>query len=113
MKWKTPYNAKPDQGEVNNDPSLTIPDEALSIQEILVRHARGLPTTGQRVPIYLGEDEEFPDPRKMDISEREALKKELKQEIKELTKPKPKPVENRPENPPAPSAGGEPTPPTK
>lgn len=43
-------------GEVNLEPSLTIPDDALSIKEILDRYARGLPLGGERVPVYNGEE---------------------------------------------------------
>lgn len=75
MKFKTAYNAIPEEGEVNNMPSMTIPDDTMSVAEIMERYARGLPIAGQKVPSYeLSEEENealIPaDWEKLDISER-------------------------------------------
>ncbi|QCQ85134.1 hypothetical protein [Blackfly microvirus SF02] len=75
MKFKTPWNANefPKKYEVNNKPSMTVPDQTMSISTILERYARGLPVGGSnRVPIYNGEDDDIMPPNweKLDLSER-------------------------------------------
>lgn len=87
---------KETQGEVNNEPSLTVPDQTMSIREILERYARGLSVTDGRVPIYLGEDE-MPDLSKLDLVELHEMKFQVAQNIEALEKPQPDPV---PEAPP-------------
>ena len=48
MLFKTPWNADlfeddPTNGEVNHEPSMTIPDQSMSIEEIVNRFASGEP----------------------------------------------------------------------
>lgn len=71
-------------GEVNTLPSLTIPDEVMSMREILIRHSRGLPIAAGKVPIYEGDDSDLPDPRTMDLADRQLLKESLQAELREL-----------------------------
>ena len=54
IKFKTPYNKHlfPTIGEKNTKPSMTIPDQAMSIPEMIRRYASGLPLGGARVPMY-------------------------------------------------------------
>lgn len=66
-------------------PSVTVPDQAMSVKEILDRFARGLPLGGVRVPVWDGE-EEVPDFRKMDLADVETFMRENKQEIEYLQK---------------------------
>lgn len=76
--FKTPYNADkfPKDDEINLEPSLTVPDEQLSIREIVERFSKGLPlpsTMTKQGHYELDEDDEseFPDTSKMDITEKE------------------------------------------
>jgi hypothetical protein len=87
MKHRNQYNSKNFQndGEKNFPPSLTIPDQTLSIKEILERYARGLPMDG-KVPIYEGEDGDGIDPRRLDLSERAELQIQYTQELNEIKK---------------------------
>jgi len=76
-------------GEFNNSPSLTVPDQTLSIREILDRYARGLPTEGMSNGLYddnLNEDDPdyLPDPRRLDLAEREQYKQMITSELQEL-----------------------------
>lgn len=82
---RTNQNAKyfQDPGELNALPSMTVPDQSLSVREILQRHASGYPMT-VAVPFFNGEDGEYIDPRTLDISERVELAAALSLEIKEL-----------------------------
>ncbi len=44
------------EGQKFTQPSQTVPDQTLTVRELLVRHTRGLPLDGYREPIY-DEDE--------------------------------------------------------
>lgn len=86
MKFKTPWNKSEfpvDKGEVNTQPSQTVPDQTLSLKELLDRYARGLPIVGEKFPIYNGDEEDLPDLKKMDLSEIADLKEKLDKQIKE------------------------------
>lgn len=98
MKFKNHFNADqfPDKGEVNDQPSKTIPDQTMSIREIVARFQRGLPIDAGKVPIYHGEDIELPDIRKLDLVEIQEMKQQIGEDItnlenqyNELKKPKP------------------------
>lgn len=77
-------------GEVNDEASLTVPDEALSMREILGRYVRGLPITGGREPLF---DDDYHDPddpgmmpdlSRMDVNDRMATIDAYKSELAEL-----------------------------
>lgn len=60
--------------EENDGQSLSIPDQSLTVAQMLERQSKGLPISfNQGTPYYLG-DEEMPDVQKMDISEIQDLK---------------------------------------
>lgn len=88
MKFKTAYNAHefPCDGEVNDMPSETVPDQSMSMGEILRRYASGLPLKGVRVPLYEGEDDadlDLPDLSRMDHADRAMHMKDMADTIKE------------------------------
>ena len=70
--------------------SLTIPDQAMSIPELIRRYASGLPLGGQRVPLYSEEPEtDFLNGRNwetLDISEQYDFMKYAKDEINDINK---------------------------
>lgn len=74
-------------GEVNNLPSETIPDQSLSIKEILMRFSRGLPIDGQKVPWY-DEEDDLPDPKTMDLADRQEFAEYARSEAERLGKSK-------------------------
>lgn len=88
--YKTPYNANkwPKDHEKNYAPSMTVPDQSMSIKEIMDRHAKGLPIIGNgNVPMY--EDETtgilWPaDWEKMDISEKQEYMEQAAKEIVQI-----------------------------
>lgn len=86
--FKNHYNSKPTHGEENTLPSMTIPDQTMSIQTILHRYASGLPVGGEKIPVYNGE-EFTPDIEHMDLADRqqylEQVKYNIKQKQSELT----------------------------
>jgi len=92
-KVRNLFNAVPDPGEVNTLPSLTIPDQAMSIQEILRRYTSGLPIGGSRSPIF-DEDNDLPELSKMDLADRQTAIERYASELKDLTTKPPKPPKN-------------------
>lgn len=86
MKIKHSINAKEfvSDGEINNLPSQTIPDQTLSVRELLVRYAKGLPLDGMKQPIWEGEEGDPIDPRRLDLAERQELEIQARQELAEI-----------------------------
>lgn len=70
-------------GEVNTMPSLTKPDQSMTIREILDRYANGQPLTGQRVPMF-DEGNDLPDPRTLDYAELDELASNFRSELKTI-----------------------------
>lgn len=87
-KFKTEYNQGefPDKGEVNELPSKTKPEQAFTMSEMLRRISQGLPLTGQKVPVYDPDDQDYllPDIDRMDLAERQTLLEETKAEVERL-----------------------------
>lgn len=80
--FRTQFNAHlfPDDNEVNFLPSLVLPNQALTVREILDRQRRGIPFPVGKVPLYEGEDTLLPPEwRSWDLSEKEAYKEQLAQ----------------------------------
>lgn len=63
--------------------TMTIPDETLSVREVLKRYARGLPIHSTAIPVYDGPDIEFKDLSKMDLADREQYLEDLQKELAE------------------------------
>lgn len=68
--------------EKNEQPSLTVPDQTMSVRTILERYTRGLPVNGW-TPMY-DEEDDLPDPRTLDLAERQELAEQFKQEIQDV-----------------------------
>jgi hypothetical protein len=74
-------------GEVNNKPSMTIPDQTMSIREIMNRYARGLPIAGEKFPLYEGDDDEnLPDLSRMDKIEKIEATRRIQDEVLDIQK---------------------------
>lgn len=87
MKIRNKWNYKDtDKKETFIKPSQTMPDQTMSIPEILARYARGLPITQGKVPIYTGEEDPFDGVpfEKLDISEREEIRRQNIDHLKQL-----------------------------
>jgi hypothetical protein len=87
MRVKNQFSAQlfEKQYETNNEPSLTIPDQTLSIKQILERYASGQSLEGKTAYYDEEETEEYtPDPRYMDLADREQMEKDYKQEVEHI-----------------------------
>lgn len=69
------------QGEVNNSPSQTVPDQTITLKQLLVNHTRGIPSntphieghyTGTEIPVIL------------DLNDMQRLRDDLAEKQKEL-----------------------------
>lgn len=73
-RYKTQANAHlfPSDNEVNKEPSKTVPNQTLTIAEMVKRHRSGRPIEGSSTtPVYSGE-ELLPDLSKMDLIDKHA-----------------------------------------
>jgi hypothetical protein len=121
------FNYVPEAGEVNNDPSLTVPGMSLTLKEIVERFVRTGELKGFDA-VWNGE-EDFPDISKMDALEKLDYKRDLEQFILEFNKAEaPKRdddaylkhlesevnrIREQKENPPNDNPGGSPAPKSK
>lgn len=86
MKFKNHYNSVPDKGEHNDEASQTVPDQSLSVEEIMERYAKGLTLHGQ-TPVWMNDDDDdlsFDDWDRLDFAEKEAIINRNKEEFFEL-----------------------------
>lgn len=77
------YMEEPYLGELNGMPSETVPDQAMTVREIMERFSRGLPLGGMRIPEY-DEDDDMPDIRRLDLAERQELRERYEFELKTI-----------------------------
>jgi len=86
MKFKNLFNYVEYKGQVNNQPSLTVPDQAMTIKDILTRFSRGLPVGG--FPTLYDDidspDDFLPDPRTLDLAERQQYTEMVQEELNHL-----------------------------
>jgi hypothetical protein len=80
------FTYEPSKGVENNAPSLFEPDQTMSIRTIMERYARGLPLAEgmNKNPVYLGEDEELPDLRKLDLVDIQEMQEQAVDEVKTI-----------------------------
>jgi hypothetical protein len=64
------------------EPSQTVPDMTLSLQELVERYTRGQ-SVATFTPVYYGEDEEFADVSRMDPIERIEYARFIREKISE------------------------------
>ena len=78
MKVKTPF-----EGEKFDQPSLTVPDQTMSMRTLMERYARGLPLDNMKKPLYdVDELSTGVDLRKMDLVDIQEMTMDHKKLIK-------------------------------
>lgn len=90
-------------GEINNEPSETVPDMTMSLSEILKRYTRG-GEVATFTPVYQNHDDfdENPEFEKMDATEKLQMALDLKMAIKRHQATAENQTVAKPQNPPAP-----------
>lgn len=86
MKIKNMLNADEFvyEGQINNEVSMTIPDQSMTLRELMIRYAKGLPLEGIRTPIWEGEEGYEVDPKTLDLAELEQLANKAREELKDI-----------------------------
>ena len=74
----------PYTGEVNNQPSETIPDQTMTMREILIRYAKGQPIDGTKTPLWEEGEGFAKDPDTLDLAEREELATQAREELQQI-----------------------------
>ena len=72
-------------GEVNSQPSMTIPNDTMSLRQMLDRYARGMALPERPLPYY-DEENVFPNMAKMDLTERADYLESQKEKVLLLQK---------------------------
>ena len=72
------------KGQGNFGESKTVPDQSMTLRELLIRYAKGLPLEGAKTPIWEGEEGFDVDPDKLDLAEREELAEKAREELKAI-----------------------------
>lgn len=83
VNWR---NAVPTKGEVNNEPSLTVPDQTLSIRDLLNRYVRGQSVQVLQPEYDSDQSEELPDTSNMSKMEKQELLMDVKLGIQKTKK---------------------------
>lgn len=84
---QNPLNFILKSGKKITGPSMTVPDQSMSMRELLHRFANNAPiNAGAREPIYLGEDGEGIDMRTLDLAERQEIIKAAEIEMEDIKK---------------------------
>lgn len=86
-KFVNQYNYKynPKKGEINGKPSLTIPGQSHTIQELIERHSRGIPLTYDDRLEWGGESEPFVIKDLTDLDIAKQYLSDLKDRIAKIT----------------------------
>jgi hypothetical protein len=67
------YDYTKHEGRVFTEPSLTVPDQAMTVREILERYASGMPLDGQPGEPWYDEESNGVNLKTLDLSERAEL----------------------------------------
>lgn len=86
LQIQTTYRYKGAHLERGSGKSTAIPDQSLSVKQLIDRYAKGLPLGGAKMPVYDGDEDFYPDPQSMDISERIIFLEERQAELDKLQK---------------------------
>lgn len=89
MKIKTQFNQsfKDAVKEEFKTPSMTIPNQSMSIPELISRYAKGLPLGGARVPVYEDDSEDLLDGvnwNTLDLSEKASFMDMMRKEVSDI-----------------------------
>lgn len=95
-KFKTQWQKTPFEGIDTGETSLTVPNQAISVREIIRRFQQGLPLEGviNQQPIFEGE-EEIPDFKGMDYTDLDDYKQNIAETLKKVQEDEKKQAESK------------------
>lgn len=100
-------------GEINDEPSMTVPGETMSLRDMLDRFARGMALPPRPEPYY-NEQQQLPNLNAMDLVDRHDYlqnQKQIVDSLRQQYEEENKKPDSTPPAPPAPDSSA-PTPPT-
>lgn len=65
-------------------PSETVPNQSMTVAEMVSRYNSGLPMTGQKVPMYFEGDSPLPDISNMDLADAQAITEQIADKLVDL-----------------------------
>lgn len=86
MQFKAHYNFREvkSKGEKFTLPSKTVPDETLTVRQMLERHTRGLPVhASQKQAVYHG-DVDLPDMERLELEDKQEILENAQQNITDI-----------------------------
>jgi hypothetical protein len=83
------------KGQLNEQESKTVPDQSMTLRELLIRYAKGLPLEGAKTPVWEGEEGFDIDPDKLDLADREELAEKAREELKAINEKIKTDIENK------------------
>lgn len=93
---RTSQNFQQTEGVYNTLPSLTVPDQSLTLRQLLTNYTRGQELPGNQVPAFFDENEYIPDIKRMDLVDIQELMEgnaqkaaKLQKNLKDLQNPQP------------------------
>lgn len=86
VRFQTQYDRFNVEEEVNEFPSETVPDMAMSIPEIMMRFTTGRPVPNTSNMLSYHGDDYYPDTRSMDLVEKSEMIEANRERIKNLQK---------------------------
>lgn len=91
MKWRTNWNSNefPPFNEHPTGPSVTVPDQTMSVSQLLQRHRAGLTFPNVKTPVYnydkeTGEALDLPDLDRLDLAELQELREAAQAEVQQI-----------------------------
>ena len=81
------YNHEQEKYSESSKPSMTVPDQTMSMREMLSRYAKGLPIGGAKESIYDENEESWGiNPKTLDLVDIQEIKRDNKERIENLQK---------------------------
>lgn len=81
---RTQYNPPIYKGQHNSQPSLTVPDQSLTVVQILKQHTKGITFPNGKMELWEGDEELMPDLVGLDLSEIQDLREMAAQRIADI-----------------------------
>lgn len=82
MNFYTQFNRPADKGEINKGQSMTAPDQALTMRQIVQRFVQGRPLPSSGEPVY--HEDYVPDFKRLDLVEIDEYVEHINERVKTL-----------------------------
>jgi hypothetical protein len=83
-RFHTKYQRPDTRYQIFTDPSLTIPDQTMSLRTMVTKYVKGLPITAPNFDGVYTDDQDAIDYRKLDLAEQEEITRSVSNELKSI-----------------------------